>query len=496
MANPAAVYCEEQGGVIESRTDENGMYGVCHFPDGSSCNQWDFFRGECAPGDNSSDISEKPNVDETEPVIGMANPASVYCEEQGGVLEMRAGENGMYGVCHFSDGSSCEEWAFFRGECKPGLDISKTYPVFGWYGTVISPPASQPYEYYLMLYPKEAGSAGLIPMNDEVESKLLYLRDSGRLAHFWGTLNCAVEGFQGCQVEVTEVRPEGPGVFFAPDRVDGWQGILNSTPYDEPGSYPDDAFTLVASEVTPWAALFPVQYGIHTTDHAMAGTLDALRDTGSSFTVYGELTCGIPDTNGCQIVVDRIEGNRGFVPAPAPAGIVTERVADWCGVIKSTPDGAQFDDYFEKFGYNGGSYGIESSIPEIAQQLVDLRDSGKQVRLWGVLMTDVLDYGGTQIDVTRMEVIVQPEGPEIVEKVVEDWVGVIVSFEEAAQIDDYFQMMDQDGTRVGIWGEGELGTQLSALRDTGTVIHVWGVVRYNVPDAYGAQIAVTRIELE
>jgi len=51
----------------------------------------------------------------------MANPASVYCEEQGGELDIRTGEgDGEIGVCIFEDGSSCEEWAFYQGECKPG----------------------------------------------------------------------------------------------------------------------------------------------------------------------------------------------------------------------------------------------------------------------------------------------------------------------------------------------------------------------------------------
>ena len=51
---------------------------------------------------------------------GLANPASVYCNEQGGKLEIRDNELGQYGVCVFSDGSECEEWAYFRGDCKPG----------------------------------------------------------------------------------------------------------------------------------------------------------------------------------------------------------------------------------------------------------------------------------------------------------------------------------------------------------------------------------------
>jgi putative hemolysin len=53
--------------------------------------------------------------------VGLPNPASVYCEEQGGTLEIRTeADGGQYGVCIFPDGSECDEWAYFRGECKPG----------------------------------------------------------------------------------------------------------------------------------------------------------------------------------------------------------------------------------------------------------------------------------------------------------------------------------------------------------------------------------------
>lgn len=50
----------------------------------------------------------------------IANPASVYCEEQGGVVEIRELEGGSKGFCAFEDGSECEEWAFFNGECQTG----------------------------------------------------------------------------------------------------------------------------------------------------------------------------------------------------------------------------------------------------------------------------------------------------------------------------------------------------------------------------------------
>jgi putative hemolysin len=52
---------------------------------------------------------------------GLANPASEYCLEQGGQVDIRAGaDGGEQGFCVFPDGSECEEWAFFRGECEPG----------------------------------------------------------------------------------------------------------------------------------------------------------------------------------------------------------------------------------------------------------------------------------------------------------------------------------------------------------------------------------------
>jgi putative hemolysin len=49
----------------------------------------------------------------------LANPASVFCGEHRGKLEIKTDSTGgQYGICIFSDGSSCEEWAYFRGECN------------------------------------------------------------------------------------------------------------------------------------------------------------------------------------------------------------------------------------------------------------------------------------------------------------------------------------------------------------------------------------------
>lgn len=54
-------------------------------------------------------------------VPNMVNPASAFCEEQGNKVEIRTAPDGSQsGVCVFPDGSECDEWAYFRGECAPG----------------------------------------------------------------------------------------------------------------------------------------------------------------------------------------------------------------------------------------------------------------------------------------------------------------------------------------------------------------------------------------
>ena len=63
------------------------------------------------------------NTSQTTPTpdANLPNPASVYCEQNGGKLEFRQdASGGVAGICIFPDGSECDEWAYYRGECKPG----------------------------------------------------------------------------------------------------------------------------------------------------------------------------------------------------------------------------------------------------------------------------------------------------------------------------------------------------------------------------------------
>ena len=55
---------------------------------------------------------ENPNEN-----VEIANPASVYCEENDGTLNLEEW------LCVFADGSYCEEWTYYNNECQPGDSV-------------------------------------------------------------------------------------------------------------------------------------------------------------------------------------------------------------------------------------------------------------------------------------------------------------------------------------------------------------------------------------
>jgi putative hemolysin len=65
----------------------------------------------------------------------IANPASVYCTEQGGTLKIVDTPDGQVGICTLKDGTECEEWAYFRKECGDACADScpmLSTPAPGW----------------------------------------------------------------------------------------------------------------------------------------------------------------------------------------------------------------------------------------------------------------------------------------------------------------------------------------------------------------------------
>jgi putative hemolysin len=118
LANPASVNCEKVGGKVDIKKDATGAeYGMCLFPNGTSCEEWALFRGEgCKDASGAA-------VTTTAPVIGMPNPAAVYCGDIGGTSKaVKSPDGSEYGMCVFTNGTACEEWALYRHEgCMSGV---------------------------------------------------------------------------------------------------------------------------------------------------------------------------------------------------------------------------------------------------------------------------------------------------------------------------------------------------------------------------------------
>ncbi len=264
-----------------------------------------------------SDPVSEPFTD-TEPVneVELANPATVYCKEQGYEWELRTGtDGGQQGVCLFPDGSECDEWAYFRGECGPGdLDEAASAeaasdsqqkvpgkPVIAWTGHVTSTPSGSQFDDYLVLMPEGSGEIGVTGLNEEIEAEIVSLRDGSgadMYAIFWGELFCDVPDYGGCQLVVERIL--SGAAQSDPEFVENLAGMIvcshfNSSPEDVCGN----AFVLLGE--------FPVWYGIWSKEPGIMTQINALRDTGQIVVISGNLLAGVPDVNGTQIQVGRID---------------------------------------------------------------------------------------------------------------------------------------------------------------------------------------------
>ena len=177
------------------------------------------------------------------PQVGIPNPASVYCTEQGNKHEIQMASDGSQpGICIFPDGSTCDEWAYYRGECGPA--------------------AQNPTPAMTAEATAEASGGG--PGGSE------------------GTV---VDGSGG-------YMPPGTS-----EEIAGWWGVIKST---EPGAQYDDYF-----ERQDLGQI--IYFGIDSMDPAVRAQIEAFRDSGKIVHLDGTLFSNVPDYNGSQVQVDRIE---------------------------------------------------------------------------------------------------------------------------------------------------------------------------------------------
>jgi len=170
------------------------------------------------------------------PQAGMPNPASVYCTQQGNQLEIRTAADGSQnGICIFPDGSTCDEWAYFKGECGPlaQIDPTPTTPVEAtanavgeqaaggymppgsseqitdWWGVIKSTPAGAQFnDYFERMDLGQIIYFGIDSIDPMIKSQIEVLRDSGKIVHLYGTLFSNVPDYNGSQIQVERFEVE------------------------------------------------------------------------------------------------------------------------------------------------------------------------------------------------------------------------------------------------------------------------------------------------
>ncbi len=179
------------------------------------------------------------------PQANMPNPASVYCAEKGNTLEIRTAEDGSQsGVCVFPDGSACDEWAYYRGECglvaqaspTPAPTVAATAmaddpsegsvstevddagssmppeateAVTDWWGVIKSTPSGAQYDDYFVR--QDLGQIvyfGIDSLDPAVKNQIWMLRDSGKIVHLYGRLLSNAPDYNGSQIQVERLEIE------------------------------------------------------------------------------------------------------------------------------------------------------------------------------------------------------------------------------------------------------------------------------------------------
>jgi hypothetical protein len=93
---------------------------------------------------------------------------------------------------------------------------------------------------------------------------------------------------------------DGSGGYMPPgtsEEIADWWGVIKST---EPGAQYDDYF-----ERQDLGQI--IYFGIDSLDPAVKSQIEAFRDSGKIVHLYGTLFSNVPDYNGSQVQVDRIE---------------------------------------------------------------------------------------------------------------------------------------------------------------------------------------------
>jgi hypothetical protein len=245
-------------------------------------------------------------------------------------------------------------------------------------------------------------------------------------------------------------------------------------------------------------------FGQETTPEGLVGSR-SFRFTAESWTIQIEYPLVAPDQVTYSVIVSSSESGFAWEGTVDAAGNISGRigagpevpVVAWLGHIASLPAGMSEDDVFILGTEGGMEFGLRGVDSSVEAQIAAVRDAvgqGEFVNIWGSLMCEGEGVSGCTITADRLLY----GAPSETLDTVDGWEGVIYSGPSGPRSggDDYFVLTGRYPVEYGIWSRDEgVLAELQALRDTGTVIRIFGQLMAGVPDWNNTQIQVERFEV-
>lgn len=164
---------------------------------------------ELVPGEKEASIVNDESADQQKPRVGMPNPASKYCEEDGGTMEIITNKDGsQFGMCNLGD-YSCEEWTYFNGECTVDEDANKIKQTLITKGLNLS-------DMKVVIYKHLGGyiSGGVVPVSAPAGGGYVFAAKDDS-----GNIKIVADGNGAIMCSMLEDYPDFP-VYLIPECID------------------------------------------------------------------------------------------------------------------------------------------------------------------------------------------------------------------------------------------------------------------------------------
>ncbi len=174
----------------------------------------------------------------------------------------------------------------------------------------------------------------------------------------------------------------------------------------------------------------------------------------------------------------------------------------WYGEVHSVDRADPGYDYLKLWHLHlwpkfGRAVGLAGADPAVNAEIERIRDRDVRAHFWGTLICDVGDYGACQLMVTRLSA--NDGGPTFIPDPVNGWQGTIgrLPGEPGSQKASlYFALTGEVPILYGITSQDpSIQFELERLRDSRSIVRIWGDLHSRVHPVTGSQIIVNRLQL-